>query len=88
MAHVKNRLPWDHLTVKQVDEVRQRLREWWPKNPESREYKQMINALAGYGQISTRALSMFKNNVYPRDNRAIAWNLARFFGVKIPGKED
>lgn len=87
MAHQKNRMPWDAMTASQVSKIRQRLRDWWPKHASPRQVGFMIRVLCDISMCSKSTLELFRDSRYSGDSKAIAWHLADFFGVKIPGKE-
>jgi hypothetical protein len=87
VPHHNKLLPWDHLTDAQVDEVRQKLRKWWPQKAKSRDKRLALHALSKMAGVSTTTLLAFNDGRYKSDNRAIAWFLAEFFGIKLPEKE-
>ena len=71
------RLPGDNLTDDQVEQARQQLRRWWPKE------RGPIGVLCRSIGVSKAALVMFRQGRYHGNNRIIAKSLADYFGIKL-----
>lgn len=71
------KLPGDNLTDAQVEQARQQLIRWWPKEPGP------VRVLCRSIGISKGALIMFRQNRYWGNNRMIAKHLADYFGIEL-----